>query len=170
VRHLVALTLLVVTMIGCRGEGTVSPHVRQADGLRPSADMGMDCFMYSFQCEAVRSGIDYLLQHANQTCKDVGARALDRYNAMPGVAGFTWGNGKSGYDSYVIMKYPAATPSGYGPTDNYTYMEPSFWNYDRATQGTLIAHEEQHQNGLDGIYHNTGSAYFIQNTCLNPQA
>lgn len=166
-RRLVALAL-VVTMIGCRGEGPTAPRLRQGYGLKPSTEM--DCQLYSWQCQQVQSAINYLLQHANAACQAAGAAAQARYDAMPGVAGFAPGNGTSGYDSYVIMQTQSGMPSGWGPTDGYTYIESSFWAVDALHAGALLAHEEEHQNGDDGPMHNTGKANALQSMCLNPQA
>ena len=63
------------------------------------------------------------------------------------------------------------SPSGGVPLTGHVDVFPSFWNSgytDPAHTGSLLAHEEQHQNGMD-FNHNTGIAQAYQTTCLNPQ-
>lgn len=168
-RRLMALTFLIVAIIGCRGDNVVSPSTGIAVGQHPSTDA--DCWGYSWQCDQVRAGIAYLLQHANESCRAAGQSAQARYDAPPGEAGFAPGNAGGDNDQmYVIMGYPASTPSGQGATDHYTYMQGSYYGLSDAQSGALIAHEEEHQNGDDGINHNTGKAQALQDKCLNNQS
>lgn len=57
---------------------------------------------------------------------------------------------------YVVMESNSNYASGDGPTDYNTYVEDSAFLKPIAELAGLIAHEEQHQYGLENREHTVG--------------
>jgi hypothetical protein len=80
--------------------------------------------------------------------------------------GFRPGDGDPGKGHmYVLMDPDPGTFSGWGPSDQNTYVNSSAFGGSTSSLGGLIAHEEEHQSGEDGPNHNTGIANATQATC-----
>ena len=128
--------------------------------------------MEQWKCDVIRAGIDYLLNHANESCRAVGQVALDRFEAPASSGeGYEETAQVPDQDMGVVMQ-AGNSYSGGVPVNGEVEVDPSFWasGYtDAAHTGALEAHEEQHQNGMDW-YHNTGVAMAYQTACLNPEA
>jgi hypothetical protein len=127
--------------------------------------------MIEQKCDIIRAGIEYLLNHANASCRSVGEVALSRFEAPASSGqGYREAAQVNGIDMGVQMQ-AGSSYSGGVPTNGYVDVYGSFWTSgytDGAHTGALLAHEEQHQNGMDW-YHNTGIANAYQTSCLNPQ-
>lgn len=136
-----------------------------------------NCTFEAAKCDVIRAGIDYLIHHANESCRMAGQAALQRFEAPASSnAGYRdqpqppAGSGPD-IDMGVWMD-GGPTPSGWEPTSGYVEVSPSFWNSQSTSTadrvGALLAHEEQHQNGQDGPDHAKGVAMGYQISCLNP--
>ena len=167
-KRLILVSAAVTFLAGCVGAPTDAtvPHVR----LRNDAEL--NCNMDQSKCDIIRAGIQYLLDHKNTVCKNVGAVALGRFEAPAATGnGYQEASQIPGIDMGVRMQ-AGSSYSGGVPVDGKVDVYPSFWTNgftDEAHTGALLAHEEQHQNGYDWN-HNTGVAMNYQTTCLNPQA
>jgi hypothetical protein len=65
---------------------------------------------------------------------------------------------------------PGSSPSGWVPYDGYIKFSPDFrgayYAQTKAAMGQALAHEEGgHQSGLDGPFHNTGHAAWLEAIC-----
>jgi len=168
------LVLGGVLAAGCHAfEDATGPSGKMQSGVRPRHDLTNNCNMEQWKCDEIRAGIDYLLNHANVSCRNAGQAALDRFNA-PASSGMGYQEAAqvSGYDMGVNMR-TGSSVSGWVPSDGYVNVYGSFWNSgytDPQHAGALLAHEEQHQDGNDGPGHNTGIANAYQTSCLNTSA
>lgn len=172
-RHVIVLSAVVLLFAACSTEVTTGPNGIASPRHRSNDVDAYDCEMSPTKCQVIQAGITYLLQHANISCRTAGTAAQNRYNAPAGQAGYKDGTQAGDGYMYVWAGLSNSTPSGYTGTDGYTYVEPSMWSdnwSDPRQVGSLIAHEEQHQNGNDGPNHNTGIAVAYQQACLNPAA
>lgn len=71
-----------------------------------------------------------------------------------------------------VYMVPGNSYSGGVAGNGYVDVYPSFWNHgysDPQHAGALLAHEEQHQNGMDWD-HNTHIAQAYQDACYNTSA
>lgn len=173
-RRVLPLVLAVgATLASCRAADNISApnDHRIGDPLRDVT--GMNCNMDESKCDIIRAGIDYLLNHANGFCRSMGQAALDRFEAPAATGdGYEEASQVAGYNMGVVME-PGWGSSGYAPTSGQVDVYPSFWTSgftDAQSTGALLAHEEQHQNGNDGIGDNTGYGPAAQQTCLNTSA
>lgn len=173
-----ALTLAVLAGVlsGCHGADDVA-GLRELRRMAHSEDCRMtdDGYMSAAQkCAIIRNGIDYLLAHANISCRDAGAVALSRFLATDGTRGFDERQSAAGYDMETDMQYAgSSTTSGWGSASGYTHVDPDYFRGDMTDPlqvGGLVAHEEKHQDGSDGPAHNTGIAQAYHDACRNSQA
>lgn len=127
----------------------------------------LDCMgANNARCADLDEMIGSLEQHVDAVCRARGAAARARFDAAPGVGGFSLlGTQTSSYDAYVIMQPDATKSSGEGPTDNYTYIEPSLWGNGLNARRGVIAHEEDHESGIEDHDHHQGIAASTQATC-----
>lgn len=156
------VTALVIAMSGCGNEGstTVSPG--------PSFQL-QDCTLGDNYCAMIDEAIDYLEWHSDAACRTAGASARARFDAVgygfrssseaPG------GNTHPEFAAFVIQEPDYAKPSGYGPTDNNTYVNQSLFDNTTQVVGAKLGHEEVHQWGDDNPYHNTGAAFGLEVQC-----
>lgn len=154
-------------LASCRGTEPSAPN-----GLTPdqaNREMTFDCTMNSDKCNAIRMGILALQLSTNQTCKNIGNAAYNRYNAPPGSGlGFTDGSSPNSRDLAYVWMEPGQSFSGEVPSDGWIYFTPTFWNsgYNASQMAGIIAHEEGgHQTGADDHLHNTGVGYQLETTC-----
>ena len=68
-------------------------------------------------------------------------------------------------DAYVWMAPNSSYSSGFGPTDDHTYMMGSAFGYSNTSLAALLSHEEMHHAGADGPSHHTGVAKADQGAC-----
>ena len=172
------LLLIIVAMeailASCQASDDATGPRYRGGGVRPRSDVDpLNCNMDQSKCDIIRAGIDYLLNHANVSCRSVGQVALSRFEAPASYGeGYQEATQVPGIDMGVPMTL-GNSYSGYVATSGYVNVYGSFWagGYtDPAHTGALLAHEEQHENGMDGPGHNTTIANAYQESCLNPAA
>ena len=68
---------------------------------------------------------------------------------------------------YTLMEQNAAFASGWSSADPNVYVNTGAFadSPSTATLAGRVLHEEVHQRGEDGPYHNTGTATTLQNRC-----
>ena len=167
------LTVLGVIVAACDAADDIAglrpePRVANTEDCRMNGDGNLTAQQ---KCAIVKAGIDYLVDHANWSCKDVGQRALARFNATTGE-GFSERQNPPGQQMSVDMYYGGGTQSGWTANSGYTHVDVGYWTSGQTSNniaGSLIAHEEKHHDGSDGAFHNTGIAPAWQQACLNPQ-
>ncbi len=163
------------TLVSCRAAENISaPNDQRLQTAGPSKDVeGMNCNMDQWKCDVIRAGIDYLLNHANETCRNVGQVALDRFEA-PASTGNGYEDAAQASNYYMgVVMVPGNSYSGAVTTSGHVEVYPNFWNSpitDPQHTGSYLAHEEQHQNGMDAPDHHTGYGYGYQEACYNTSA
>lgn len=127
----------------------------------------MDCTLTSSQCLDIYIAINYLRNHNLGACQAVGQQALVRFNAE-GYGYRPGNNSVPNRAGYVLMyeNYPwQSTLSGFSSADPSVYITDFGVTQITEILGGTIAHEEKHQLGEDGPYHNTGEAAVIDGIC-----
>lgn len=136
-------------------------------------EQASDCSSTSQRCEAIRGGIEYLRNHWAEECRQAAVAAQATLDAPAGVGGFRDAppNDNAFGMSVPMHTVPAgATLSGWARNTDYIDIGR---NFDAAIGqssaiGGLIAHEYEHYNGNEDIYHTQGNARRAQSTCENP--
>jgi hypothetical protein len=173
-----ALTIIAfVALLGaCQlSKDATGPRDLKLSNQRPHFDVviGSDCQLSPSQCEMIRQGIEYLLQHANISCRLAGQYAQDRLSSSNGSKGYRskelGSQGGQDTNMGVAMWGSTSTYSHWEPVDGYVDVDPGF-SGDWQLVGSVLAHEEQHMNGMDGPDHRTGIAWAYQQSCMNPAA
>jgi hypothetical protein len=130
-----------------------------ANGSGPATEIPpQDCQVTQGQggCGVIWSGIEYLLNDPDPFCMGLGMAAQDRYMApMNSNTGYHDAPQVEDHEAYVHMSSNSSCSSGYCPTSGVVNVTPAGASItDGAAMANLVAHEERHQDGTDGLYHN----------------
>ena len=79
--------------------------------------------------------------------------------------GFRPGDNRPDERAYVMMEPDSSYSSGYGPTDDNTFVNDIATQEPINSLGGLVAHEERHQSGADNPAHTTGVGYQTEALC-----
>ena len=100
---------------------------------------------------------------------------MDRWNAPmgSGIGYRQQPNIPGGFNMSVQMQ-PGSSLSGMVPVNGWVNVHENFWTNPAGTSaavvGSMLAHEEKHQDGSDGDDDPQVIARAYQTACLNPQA
>ncbi len=161
------LMIGVLFVSGCGAERVTTATQEAAQQFRGVQKQYLDCTgPNSSRCADISEMISSLEEHSEYRCRMRGVAARARFDAPAGTAGFYLRDTQlTSHDAYVIMQPDATKPSEWGPTDNYTYIEPSLWQHGFSGRRGAIAHDEDHQTGIDNLAHTTGESATTTNRC-----
>lgn len=174
VRAVAALFGLAILVASCSDSRT-GPH----SPTGPRANGEMYCNMDAWKCDILRAGIQYDIDHANEQCRAAGYAALARFEAPWSTGwGYEEATPPTGSNNQMwVNMVPGQSPSGGVPVDGKVWVSTYLWSSGNSTaqNGSLMAHEEQHQNGYDythvDVYGNTpGEGQKMFDRCMNPSA
>lgn len=136
----------------------------------PGPRFTYDCTFSGAFCQDIQASINHLKGHGNVGCINAGNAAQARFDAKgygfrpaqanvplpPGTRAYVWMNANIP---------PQTTFTGYHSTDPNTYItDLGITQLTEVLAGT-IAHEEQHQNGMEDPNETWGIGVFMANTC-----
>ncbi len=138
------ILVLVALLASCNAPGDVAAPM--VPGAQPLMDTGdLNCDLPEYQRDIIRAGIQHLLDHANEACKNAGSAALGRFEAPAASGnGYRSATQEPDIDMGVDM-HAGSSPSGGVPTNGYVDVYASFWTSgatDATHTGGLLAHEE----------------------------
>lgn len=136
----------------------------------PRPRFTFDCTFSAAFCQDIQASINHLKNHDNAGCIAAGNAAQARFNASgygfrPAQAGVPLPPATRAYVWMDANTPPQTTFTGYHSTDPNTYItELGIIQLTEELAGT-IAHEEQHQSGMEDPNHTWGTGVFMANTC-----